>query len=201
MLLGVAAGGWHFVLSAPAPAATETRQPATVSQLAEGRVALEADQRSIAESKVPGTSIRSLLSIDHRLSYGDFVWRDTGVPHGPVWVRVDLESQLISVFRAGHEIGTSVILYGATEKQTPTGVFPVLAKMRDHHSSTYDAPMPYTLRLTGDGVSIHGSDVRWGAATHGCIGVPIAFARRLFDEAKRGSTVVILNGTHTSRKA
>ena len=52
--------------------------------------------------------------------------------------------------------------------------------------------MPYTLRLTGDGVSIHGSNVRCGQATHGCIGVPLAFAERLFDATKVGDEVVII---------
>ncbi len=106
----------------------------------------------------------------------------------------DLKQQLISVFRAGHEIGTAVILYGAEEKETPDGVFPVIAKIKDHKSVTYgDAPMPYTLRLTNDGVSIHGSDVRWGAATHGCIGVPLEFAQKLYGQVSRGDQVVIVS--------
>jgi len=84
-----------------------------------------------------------------------------------------------------------VILYGATDVPTPTGKFPILAKMKNHRSATYDAPMPYTLRLTADGVSIHASEVRWGYATHGCIGVPMAFAARLFDAASVGDEVFI----------
>jgi lipoprotein-anchoring transpeptidase ErfK/SrfK len=52
--------------------------------------------------------------------------------------------------------------------------------------------MPYTLRLTDDGVSIHGSTVRWGAATHGCIGVPLEFARRLFEASRVGDDVLIV---------
>jgi lipoprotein-anchoring transpeptidase ErfK/SrfK len=52
--------------------------------------------------------------------------------------------------------------------------------------------MPYTLRLTNDGVSIHASDVRWGAATHGCIGVPLAFAQRLFEAATVGDEVSVV---------
>jgi lipoprotein-anchoring transpeptidase ErfK/SrfK len=96
------------------------------------------------------------------------------------------------VFRAGHEIGTSVIVYGGDNKQTPTGKLRILDKAREHRSSLYEAEMPYTLRLTDDGVSIHGSAVRWGAATHGCIGVPLAFAHRLFDAARVGDEVVIV---------
>ena len=128
------------------------------------------------------------------MRYGDYRWNDDGVPAGPTWIRVDLKAQTISVFRAGHEIGTAVILYGADGMQTPTGKFPILAKIKDHHSATYDAPMPYTLRLTADGVSIHASDVRWGRATHGCVGVPLTFAAKLFSASTRGETVLIVDG-------
>lgn len=134
----------------------------------------------------------SLLKVDRPLRHGEFLWNDRAVPDGPVWVRVDLGTQLVSVFRAGHEIGTAVILYGAREKETPAGAFPVQWKRKDHRSSSYDAPMPYTLRLTDDGVAIHGSDVREGRATHGCIGVPIDFARRLFEQVSKGDQVVII---------
>lgn len=138
--------------------------------------------------------VQSILNVPKRMHYGDFIWNDRHVPKGPVWVRVDLKQQLISVFRAGHEIGTAVILYGAEEKETPDGVFPVIAKIKDHKSVTYgDAPMPYTLRLTNGGVSIHGSDVRWGAATHGCIGVPLEFAQKLYGQVSRGDQVVIVS--------
>lgn len=137
--------------------------------------------------------VQSILNVRKRMEFGDYVWNDRNVPKNTVWVRVDLKSQILSVFRGGHEIGTAVILYGAEEKETPAGTFPVLAKIRDHRSATYDnAPMPYTLRLTGDGVAIHGSNVRWGAATHGCIGVPVEFAAKLFDEVKKGDQVVIV---------
>ena len=143
--------------------------------------------------------VHSILNV-RRMHYGDFVWNDRDVPKGQVWVRVDLESQLISVYRAGHEIGTAVILYGADEKETPDGVFPVIAKIKDHKSITYDnAPMPYTLRLTDDGVSIHGSDVRWGRATHGCIGVPIEFAQKLFGQVSKGDEVVIISDRSGTR--
>jgi len=136
--------------------------------------------------------VKSLLSVKSPLRFGDFSWDERGVPAGPTWVRVDLNSQLISVFRAGHEIGTAVVVYGADGLPTPTGKFPILAKLKNHRSSTYDAPMPYTLRLTRDGVSIHGSNVRWGTATHGCIGVPLNFAQRLFTAAHVGDEVEIM---------
>ena len=125
------------------------------------------------------------------MRYGSYLWNEAGAGAGEVRLSVDLRRQLLSVFRGGDEVGTAVILYGADGRPTPRGRFPVLAKLRDHRSSTYDAPMPFTLRLTGDGVSIHGSNVRRGAATHGCIGVPTEFARKLFTIVRRGDLVVI----------
>lgn len=146
--------------------------------------------------------IKSILNVPARMSYGDFRWDEKGVPGGPIWIRVDLGSQLLSVFRAGHEIGTAVILYGANDVPTPTGKFSILAKMRDHNSATYDgAPMPYTLRLTNDGVSIHASNVRWGFATHGCVGIPKDFAAKLFEAASVGDEVFITEGAPSARKA
>lgn len=136
--------------------------------------------------------VRSLLNVPRSLHYGQWVWNDAGIPAGPTWVRIDLAAQTLSLFRAGHEIGTAVILYGTDGKPTPTGVFPVLEKAREHRSTLYDAEMPYMLRLTGDGVAIHASDVRFGRATHGCIGVPPAFARLLFEQVKRRDPVAIL---------
>ena len=152
-----------------------------------------AEQRQAQAEGLSERPIRSILNVRGKMSYGDYRWNDAGVPAGPTWVRVDLDKQLISVFRAGHEIGTAVILYGADGLDTPTGKFPILAKIKDHHSATYDAPMPYTLRLTADGVAIHASDVRWGRATHGCVGVPMAFAAKLFEASSRGEIVLIVD--------
>ena len=111
-------------------------------------------------------------------------------------MRIDLTRQLMSVFRGGHEIGSAVILYGTDGKPTPTGSFSILEKDADHYSHSYDAPMPYMLRLTNDGVAIHGSNVREGYATHGCIGVPLDFARLLFAAATQGRS-----GRHSSGAA
>ncbi|HEY4275475.1 MAG TPA: L,D-transpeptidase family protein [Rhizomicrobium sp.] len=135
--------------------------------------------------------VRSVLNITKPMRFGDFVWDDKDIPKGDVWVRVDLARQLLSVFRDGNEIGSSVILFGTDGKPTPTGNFTVLQKDADHYSSSYDAPMPYMLRLTNDGVAIHGSNVREGYATHGCVGVPIEFARLLFGAMAKGDRVVI----------
>jgi hypothetical protein len=136
--------------------------------------------------------VRSMLNITKPMRFGNFVWNEDRIAKGPVWVRIDLTRQLLSVFRSGHEIGSAVILYGTDRKPTPTGIFTILEKDRDHYSRSYDAPMPYMLRLTNDGVAIHGNNVREGWASHGCIGVPLEFARHLFAVANKGDLVAII---------
>ena len=145
--------------------------------------------------------VRSVLNITKPMRFGEFVWDENRIPQGPVWVRVDLERQFLSVFRGGHEIGSAVILYGTDGKPTPSGSFTILEKDAHHYSHSYNAPMPYMLRLTNDGVAIHGSNVREGWATHGCIGVPLDFARLLFATAAKGDPVVILPAQRHAKKA
>lgn len=139
-------------------------------------------------------TIKRVLDIGP-IKFGDYAWDAKGVPDGPLIITVDLAAQTLSVFRDGYEIGAAAILYGTDDKPTPLGSFPILMKDAHHVSRTYgNAPMPYTLRLTDDGVAVHGTEVAWGYATHGCIGVPTAFARLLFAEAKVGDRVIITRG-------
>lgn len=138
--------------------------------------------------------VKRALQIDGPLGHGDWYWDDAGVPDGPVVITTDLSAQTLSVFRGGYEIGVAVILYGATDKPSPTGVFSITQKKVHHISNLYNAPMPYMMRLTNDGVAIHASDVKWGSATHGCIGVPAEFAKRLFAQAALGTKVIITDG-------
>jgi hypothetical protein len=184
LLAGMTRLGTEPVVSRPAPAQAPAAKPAT------GRIAIGPDTR-LRLARLAPTPVRSLLDVRTRMRYGQMIWNETGVPAGPVWVHIDRRAQIISVFRAGHEIGTAVILYGAPEKPTPSGRYPVLGKTRFHRSRAYRADMPYTVWLTRDGVAIHASDVREGAATHGCIGVPRDFARRVFELVQRGDPVVI----------
>jgi hypothetical protein len=195
-LFAAAAGGLfatQFGQGQSRSASTAAATEAFIPQDTDTRLYLTPAQQRQASAEGGFRQVpRSLLRVDRRLQYGDFEWNEDGVPAGPITIRVDLRTQLLSVFRGGHEIGTAVALYGADSKETPLGSFPILWKGRDHRSSLYDAPMPFTLRLTGDGVAIHGSNVRWGAATHGCVGVPTEFARLLFEQTRTGDVVTIV---------
>jgi hypothetical protein len=138
--------------------------------------------------------VRSILSIPGPIRFGQFYWDETKGEPGPVVITVDLTARVLSVFENGHEIGATAILKGYGDKPTPLGVFPITQKDATHVSNIYDAPMPWMLRLTNDGVSIHGSKVERGYATNGCVGVPDGFAQKLFRVAHIGDKVIITDG-------
>ena len=139
--------------------------------------------------------IKRILPITGPIKYGEWHWDETGVPDGPIVITVDLDARVLSVFKGGYEIGATAVLLGTSDKPTPLGVFPIKWKKADHYSSTYDdAPMPFTQNLTDDGVAIHGTKVEKGYASHGCIGVPAGFDKKLFGVTKPGDRVFITKG-------
>jgi hypothetical protein len=143
--------------------------------------------------------IKRVLPIEGPIKYGDWYWDDKGVPDGPLLITVDLQARVLSVFKDGYEIGATAVLLGTRQHPTPTGRFPILTKERHNVSEKYgNAPMPWTLRLTWDGVAIHGGHaVELGFASHGCISTPDPFQAKLFAIAKKGDLVIITDGKRT----
>lgn len=129
------------------------------------------------------------------LKPGEWVLKPEVAPAGPVLVYVDLTRQRATVYRNGVRIGVSTISSGKEGHETPTGVFTILEKNVVHHSKTYDdASMPYQQRLTWLGVAMHAGNLPGYPASHGCVRLPMAFAKKLFDVTPMGGTVVIAGG-------
>lgn len=126
------------------------------------------------------------------LKPGQFIWKGDAVPAGPMVVLVSLPEQRAYVYRNGVRIGVSSASTGKRGHSTPTGVFTVLQKDRSHRSKTYNnAPMPFSERLTWDGVALHAGDLPGYPSSHGCVHLPSEFARLLFEAGHMGMTVVI----------
>lgn len=149
--------------------------------------------------------IRSALSVDHKMKHGEWIWDEAKAPRGGpdgdvMLITVDLKAQMMSVFRGGHEIGVAVIEHGATGKPTPLGTFTILEKDAAHRSNLYvddqgrPAPMPWAQRLTTTGIFIHGAKVVIDWGSNGCVGIPNAFAQKLFGATRVGDRVVITEG-------
>lgn len=126
------------------------------------------------------------------LEPGDFRWASDVPASGPTEVIISLSDQMAFVYRGGALIGVTTVSSGKTDHETPTGVFPILAKEKVHKSSKYDdAPMPYMQRLNEYGVAMHGGNLPGYPASHGCVRLPMKFAAKLFTMTQPGNEVRI----------
>lgn len=129
-----------------------------------------------------------------RMKPGDYFWAPQVAPSGPVTMIVSLKTQRAYVYRNGVPIGISTISSGKPGHATPTGIFTILQKRVEHKSNLYNnAPMPYMQRLTWDGIALHAGALPGYPASHGCVRLPLEFAKLLYGVTQLGLTVVITN--------
>ncbi|HEY6642021.1 L,D-transpeptidase [Povalibacter sp.] len=129
-----------------------------------------------------------------QLKHGEWIWLGDAIQTGPMVMVVDLSEQRAYVYRNGLLIGVTSVSTGRPGHETPSGVFTILQKDRDHRSTIYDsAPMPYMQRLTWGGVALHAGGLPGYPESHGCVHLPSEFARLLFGITSTGMTVVIEN--------
>lgn len=127
-----------------------------------------------------------------QLGPGEFLWAPNIAPEGPVTLIVSLNTQRAYVYRNGLPIGVSTVSSGRPGYDTPTGIFTILQKDADHTSNLYaDSPMPFMQRLTWGGIALHAGNLPGYPASHGCIRLPLEFAKLLYGVTKLGLTVVI----------
>jgi hypothetical protein len=110
----------------------------------------------------------------------------------PIMAIVSIKSQQVTFYDAEGWILRAPVSTGTTGRETPAGVFAVLEKDPDHHSSMYDdAWMPNMQRITWNGIALHGGPLPGYAASHGCVRMPYGFAEKLFDKTRIGMRVII----------
>lgn len=113
-------------------------------------------------------------------------------PISPPTVLVSLRKQRLRVFDGTREITSSRISSGKAGFATPTGVFSILEKKVYHESNIYDgAPMPFMQRVTWSGIALHAGVVPGYPASHGCVRLPHAFSKSLFQLTSVGARVII----------
>jgi len=110
----------------------------------------------------------------------------------PIMAIVSIKSQKVTIYDAKGWILRAPVSTGTAGRETPAGVFSVLEKDKDHRSSLYDdARMPHMLRITWNGIALHGGPLPGYAASHGCVRMPFGFAEKLFDKVRIGTRVII----------
>jgi hypothetical protein len=136
------------------------------------------------------------------LDPGAFVWRPELAASGPVEIVVSIPLQIAYVYRGGTLIGVSTVSTGRPGHATPTGRFPIMEKHREHYSNRYNnAPMPFMQRLTMDGIALHAGQIPGHPASHGCVRLPLAFARNLFAVTQVGANVHIIDAAPAAETA
>jgi L,D-transpeptidase-like protein len=110
----------------------------------------------------------------------------------PIMAIVSIKSQKVTFYDAEGWMLRAPVSTGTTGRETPAGIFSVVQKDKDHHSSLYDdAWMPNMLRITWNGIALHGGPLPGYAASHGCVRMPFGFAEKLFDKVPIGTRVII----------
>jgi L,D-transpeptidase catalytic domain len=131
------------------------------------------------------------------LKPGEWVWYAEVVPDGPMLLMVSINQQKAYLYRNGVRVAVSTVSTGKKGHETPTGVFTILQKNKDHKSNLYKdsrnqpSAMPYMQRLTWDGIALHSGNLPGYPASHGCVRMPDGFSRRLFGETELGMTVIV----------
>jgi hypothetical protein len=110
----------------------------------------------------------------------------------PLMAIVSIKSQHVTIYDADGWILRAPVSSGTKGRETPSGVFTVVQKDKDHHSNLYDdAWMPNMLRITWSGIALHGGPLPGYPASHGCVRMPYGFADKLFDKVRIGMRVII----------
>lgn len=129
------------------------------------------------------------------LRNGQFGWDDRALAAtegGEVELVISVPAQMAYIFRDGQMIGATTVSTGKKGKATPLGLFEILQKREFQRSNLYsNAPMPFMQRLTWDGIALHGGELPGYPASHGCIRMPNAFARKLFSLTAMGGRVLV----------
>jgi len=158
----------------------------TATALAKQQTKKSAAQKKKAPAKSPAVKDPT------QLKPGQFQWTPDLSPEGPVAIIISVPKQRVYVYRNGIQIGVATASTGKEGYDTPTGVFTILEKEKEHYSSTYnDAPMPHMERLTWDGIALHAGKLPGYPASHGCVRLPPAFAEKLYGITEVGTPVII----------
>ena len=126
------------------------------------------------------------------LKPGQYVWRDVSDSAGPQRVVISLSDQMAYLYRGDTLVAAATVSSGRDDKPTPTGVFSVLNKTPMHHSNRYDnAPMPFAQFFESHGIAMHAGFNPGHPASHGCVRLPTAFAKKLYSVTDVGTPVYI----------
>ena len=167
-----------FALTVPAV-------PAHATESYEARVTASAASRNAHDDMVATFGTDTVAP-------GKYLWRDVAADAGDERVVISLGDQLAYLYRGDELMAVASVSSGKPGRDTPAGVFNIMNKETMHRSKKYnDAAMPYAQFFTDYGVALHAGPNPGHAASHGCVRLPTAFAKKLFTVTDVGTPVLI----------
>lgn len=166
---------------------------------ADGIAVTPASALETYEAKMEASDAASQARVDmleafgpKALKPGQYVWRDVPADAGEERVVISLSDQMAYLYRGNTLMAATTISSGKEDKPTPTGIFSVFEKKTMHRSRKYDnAPMPYAQFFDPAGIAMHAGANPGHPASHGCVRLPSAFARKLYSVTDVGTPVYI----------
>jgi hypothetical protein len=151
------------------------------------------------EARMEATDAASQARVDmmeafgpNFLKPGQYVWRDVPASAGDEHVVISLADQMAYLYRGDELVAASTISSGKLGKDTPIGIFSVLDKRPMYRSKKYDnAPMPWMQRIDQYGIALHAGYNPGEPASHGCVRLPSAFAKKLYSVTDLGTPIYI----------
>ncbi len=151
-----------------------------------------ADGARVAKARPAAPRVASPIPSADILAPGTYRWLSEGPWSDPIYMVISIEKQMVHVYSGDLLVGMASVSTGMAGHRTPTGDYPILQKRQWHRSNIYsNAPMPFMQRLTWDGIALHAGHNPGYPASHGCIRLPLAFAKRLFELTQIGTLVSV----------
>jgi lipoprotein-anchoring transpeptidase ErfK/SrfK len=126
------------------------------------------------------------------LKPGEYKWVAEIPSTGEAKVVIDTLTQRFYVYRGDKLVGVSTISSGKKGKETPLGFWKVMTKKVKGYSRKYDnAPMPYMQMYDPKGIAFHAGPNPGYPASHGCVRLPLQFAKTLYGLTEIGTKVII----------
>jgi hypothetical protein len=126
------------------------------------------------------------------LKPGQYLWASAIPADGDTRVIIDRLLQMAYVYKGDKLIGVSSVSTAKQGHITPLGEWSILEKRPFYRSKKYDnAPMPWMERIDDYGIALHGGGTPGFPESHGCIHLPMSFAKKLYGLTKIGSKVII----------
>jgi lipoprotein-anchoring transpeptidase ErfK/SrfK len=156
--------------------------------------ALETDEARMEASDAASQARMDMMEAfgDRQLKPGQYVWRNLPNTAGPERVVISLSDQMAYLYRGDMLMAATTISSGREDKPTPTGIFSVFNKTPMYRSKKYDnAPMPFALFFDPAGIALHAGYVGDEPNSHGCVHLPLGFAKKLYSIIDLGTPVYI----------